>query len=76
VRARLDPKKFIECAAHKGSRLPPIDGLQLPPPIQPDAYLWAPVDPVEGTEEFLAGPLALEAAVSLQGDAGVVLGGR
>jgi hypothetical protein len=63
VRARLDASKFIDCKKEKDASLPPIDGLYLPPPIEPDAYLWAAAEPEEGTEEFQAGPVALEAAV-------------
>jgi hypothetical protein len=65
IRQKLDPKRFVQCAKTRASEtLPSAKGIPLPTLPVKD-YLWRPnPNPVEGTEEFDAGPVALEAAVN------------
>lgn len=65
IRQKLDAKRFVQCAKKRSSdSLPSAKGIPLPTLPVKD-YLWRPnPNPVEGTEEFDAGPIALEAAVS------------
>ena len=65
IRQKLDAKRFVQCAKTRSSpSIPSAKGIPLPTLPVKD-YLWRPnPNPVEGTEEFDAGPIALEAAVN------------
>eukprot|EP00854_Cymbomonas_tetramitiformis_P004264 gene4264-5249_t len=64
VRDRLDERRFINCADKQNPEIPSTEGLRVVPPLKAEQFLWKPnPEPVNGTEEFLAGPVALEAAV-------------
>mmetsp|Transcript_4134 Transcript_4134/g.4738 ORF Transcript_4134/g.4738 Transcript_4134/m.4738 type:complete len:1886 (-) Transcript_4134:371-6028(-) len=62
VRERLG-SRFLDCTPFQGP-FPNVDGLSVVPKIKCEQFLWKPnPNPVNGTEEFDAGPVALEAAV-------------
>ena len=64
IKAKLSHKRFVQCKKEQEEEMPSTEGIPMPTLPVKD-YLWKPnPNPIPGTEEFDAGPIALEAAVS------------
>jgi len=64
IKVKLSHKRFVLCKKEQDEEMPSTEGIPLPTLPVKD-YLWKPnPNPIPGTEEFDAGPIALEAAVS------------
>ena len=64
IKAKLSHKRFVQCKKEQEEEMPSTEGIPMPTLPVKD-YMWKPnSNPIPGTEEFDAGPIALEAAVS------------